>query len=414
PAAAAALRAAGQALLRTEVAQVTLDQVAEEHLDGALHFLHCGGSHAEALAALAGCDLARWAPWIVVLAAGPAPAALTAAGYTLAYEDGWKQYLVAPHQRALAAALRQPPHPADDFRLCEDHPYSHPLDEWRRRTTAAETEAATSRQWAQDHVTEWKQKYALYETVQTRADTLDAELQRVLGVVEQQAASLEHDRQHYLEQHALLDQRLQAENARAVLAEQQLPPLSARAEQAERQLAERLAQLERLEAQRAEQQARAEQAEQQLPDLYARAAAADQAEATVHGMVHSVSWRLTRPLREANHFRQRLQRYVRRFPGRARGALVRRVKGLLGAGFRYVNRRPALSFFLRRNIARLPFLVPLARQLHLRLKLSQSNGPAPQVAPADAPAAVAVAVDTSHLPDTARRLFDDLRRRAHS
>lgn len=416
------LRAGGQAVVLREVELVTLDDVCQQHLDGALHFLHIGA--ADATAVLAGFDLARWRPWIVVLCADAAPealAALASAGYTQAYQDGWKQYFVAAEQAALAAALRLPPHPEDGFVLCEDHAYSFPLDNLRERASRAEQEAQEARQWSRDHVREWQQKYQDREQQRERGDVLEQELERVRAVVEEQAGSLEHNRLDYLEQQAVLSQRLREENERAAQAEQQLSAVQGQLNAAQEQARQELSALHtQFAAAQAHIQAQAQAQVHAQAQRDAIAAQASATEATLWAVYNSLSWRLTRPLRASNHFVHRAVGYLRRFPGRVRRALVRRVKWSLGAAFNYVNRRPRLSFFLRRTISRLPFLVPLARSLHMRLKLNNSNAPA--MAPAAAPPAdvvaqveagiVVVRPDLNHLPDAARRMFDDLRRRA--
>jgi hypothetical protein len=337
-------REQGREVVLRQAALRTLDQVCAEHLDGPLHFLHLGMD--DPAAALAGFDLQRWQPWLVVLRApaGAAQLLLQAAGYTLAYQDGWKQYFVAPQQQALAAALQLPPNPDDDWQLAEGHARSFPLDEWRQRTAAAEAEAATSRTWAMAHVEEWKYKYTQMEEQRERADQLQAELKRVRAIADEQASRLEHDRQHYLEQRAEM----------------------------------------------------------------ARTLAAGQAD--VAAVYASLSWRVTKPLRAAKFVLTRGPRWALRQPGRVRGVLVRGARRVLGAALRYVNARPKLTFFLRRTVSRLPFLLPLARMVHMRLKHSQANGAgaADGALPADAGAPA----DLSQLPDAARRMFKDLRRSA--
>ncbi|WGG51375.1 FkbM family methyltransferase [Rugamonas sp. DEMB1] len=323
---AAAHAAAGGVVLRHRVELQTLDQVCAEHVDGPIHFLALAGGAERA--ALAGLDLARWRPWIIVLraAGGAALAELAAADYRLAHVDGLNHYYVAAEQAALAAALALPPHPADDFVLAEDHPYSQPLDGWRARCAAAEAAAVEAREWAQAHVREWRDKHAL-----------------------------------------LTEQERRAERAQAAL------------EQAA---------------------ARAAAAEAELPGLRARAAQAALAEAALAGTYASLSWRLTRPLREGKLRLRRAGHWLRRLPARLRGAVLRRAKGLAGRALRFVTARPALSFLLRRAVSRLPFLVPAMRALKLRLQLNQNHAAAAAAPPAELAA----------LPEAARRIFDDLRR----
>jgi hypothetical protein len=323
-------RDAGREVVQHLVELQTLNAICEQHLDGELHFLRLADS-----AALAGLDLQRWRPWIIVLRAdGVTPlATLQAARYRLAYADGYNQFYLADEQAALAAALTLPPHPADDFVLAEDHHYSHPLAEWRRRTAEAQAASQESRLWAQAHVREWREKF----------------------------------------------ERLDAEQQRADRAEQ-------RADRAEQQLAD--------------MSGRAHRAEAQLPHLNARAVAADVAEQTLGAVYASLSWRITRPLREGKLKLTRLRAWLRAFPRRVVGAVLRRVKGAAGFALRYVNARPRLSFFLRRLISRLPFLVQPMRALKMRLQLNHNH--AAQAAPMPA--------DLDSLPEAARQVFDDLRR----
>ena len=351
------LRAAGHEVVLRQVAQQTLDQVCAAQLeaDAPLHFLHLGLADAGAIdAALSGFDLARWQPWLVVLRAphGAPLARLSAAGYRLAYQDGWKQYYVAPQQAALAEALRLPPTPDDGYQLAEGHARSFPLDDWRQRTAAAEEEAATSRQWAMAHVAEWKHKYAQLEQQRERSEQLQAELTRVRAIADEQAARLEHDRQHYLEQRAQMDQRLAAELARVA-----------------------------------------------------------EAHAQVEGVYASLSWRITRPLRGIKYVLTRGPGFALRLPGRVlrrlRAGVMGAARRVLGGALRYVNARPRLAFFLRRAISRLPFLVPLARAVHLRVKFAQSQGAGSNAVPA---ADAHAPADLSQLPESARRMFEDLRR----
>jgi hypothetical protein len=87
-----------------------------------------------------------------------------------------RYYAAVEHPRVLAA-LRLPPHAADDFQLCEDHPYSHPLAEWRQRTASAEAASQESRTWAMAHVEEWKQKDYLSTENKLRAERASAALE---------------------------------------------------------------------------------------------------------------------------------------------------------------------------------------------------------------------------------------------
>lgn len=165
-------RAAGRDVLQRDIAVHTLDQLCAQQAAPAIHFLHVGADAAEALAGL---DLQRWRPWVVI-AAGGTQRRLLEHGYALAHDDGMQHYYAAAEHPEVLAALRLPPHPSDDFQLCEDHPYSHPLADWRQRAATAEAAAQESRTWAMAHVEEWKQKDYLSTENKLRAERASAAL----------------------------------------------------------------------------------------------------------------------------------------------------------------------------------------------------------------------------------------------
>jgi len=354
------LSAAGHDVIQRQVALRTLDGICAEHAAPTIHFLRLDAAGAEA-DALAGLDLRRWRPWILLVRADADPshrqadwrpdwqpgwqARVLAAGYTLAHADGRNRYYVAAEQAALADALRLPPSPRDDFTLCEDHPYAFPLTEWRARTAAAEAASEESRAWSLAHTREWKQKYELLEHAQRSA--------------------------------AQCEQQLGRQTERAQSAEQRAEQLD-QARQAAAHAAEQLRQR------------------------------ADQAEATLHAVVHTLSWRITRPLRDGKLLAQRALRLARRVAGALqRRALrlatlpLRAAKATLLRAVRFVTARPALSYFVRRNVARFPLLVRLLRGVVLRMQAQ----PLP-----DAAHGVAASADLSQLPAAARQVFDDLLR----
>jgi hypothetical protein len=345
----ASLGAGATGVVRHRVALQTLEALWAEHIDGPLHLLRVDGE-----APLAGLDLMRRRPWIVLLRAPgkTAPAALAAAGYTLAYADGYNQFHVAAEHAGLAAALALPPHPDDNFVLCDDHPYCQPVAPWRARAAAAEAAAEEARGWARDHVREWREKNDRLETA-------------VRDGAEAAARAMTAERD--------------AANAtlRAVLAEQSA----------------------------AEANARAHAAEGQLPALHERIL---QAHATLTAVSTSLSWRVTAPLRGANLLWSRVRAGLRALPRRLARAALRRARSLAGAALRYVDARPRLSFFLRRNLSRLPLVAPLLRRIKLRLQMAPVHGAANPAAAA--PWSAGAPADLDALPDGARRVFDDLRR----
>jgi FkbM family methyltransferase len=337
---AEALGAVGRTVVLRRVPVDTLDAILAAHPLPALHLLKIG---ADAAAVLQGFDLRRWQPWIVLVdgaADGAVVPALAAAGFVPAHANGRSVFYVPEHRADLRAALALPPHPADDFVLSEGHHYAWPLDEWRGRTAAAEAAAEEARTWAQAHVREWREKYARFTEQEQAARRLQGEL----DVMTQRAATTEA--------------RLGALQARSDETAQRLAATSG----------ELAATAQELAATRAELEA----------------------------VVASASWRLTIPLREANLLRARAQRAARRA-----GAFgVRVAKAVLRRALHFVLARPKLAFFLRRQVARHPRLVQLARRVLLRSHET----------PASATAAPMAATAPGELPDAALRVLRDLRR----
>ncbi|NRR29097.1 hypothetical protein HSX11_02765 [Oxalobacteraceae bacterium] len=330
-------RADGHEVLRHEATLHTLDQLCAEHVDGPLHLLVLNAGGAEQ-AALAGLDLARWRPWVIVLRQPPGVPvpALAAAGYRLAHTDGLNQYHVAPEHAGLLAALALPPHPADAFVLREFHPYSHSPAPLYARLAEAEQALAQAAAHAQAQQAEADAAAAAIAAAVQRADGHALELQ----AREQRIATLDHEL--------------------------------------------------------AQAGARAHSAESAVLDLQLRLRHSHD---TLHATVSSLSWRLTRPLRLANLLLHRAANLARRVLRRIRRDSAGAVRGLLRRSLRFVTSRPALSYFVRRNLARLPFMVPLMRSVKYRIE--------------SAKAASAVAPPASHLDQlssSTRQVLDDLQR----
>ncbi|WP_295993882.1 FkbM family methyltransferase [Rugamonas sp.] len=429
PARAQAWRAAGHEVMQREVPLQTLDALCAQHVASDIHFMHIAVDGAET-AALAGLELRRWRPWLLLVRGGAAfadpaetaasaeplwQAGVLAQGYTLALDDGRSRYYVAQEQAALLAALRLPPSPADDFMLCEDHAYAYPLTEWRTRTAAAEAEAAESRTWALAHTEEWKQKYSRIEQYeQTQAEhvqTLQVQteaLARQGATMSEQAQSLQSQYATLQTQHASLDAQRLLLAAQAETLALQKHSLGQQAHALQQQT-DRARQVEQdlIHARWSADHA-AVLTEQQRQDTEQQRLRAEHAEAVVAGITRSLSWRVTRPLRAAKDGARAARRLLRRVAGAAKRAVRglrtlsrRALKSTLLRAMRFITARPALSYFVRRNVARFPPLVALLRGVALR---SQSQ---PLPAASDAPAAAA---ELLHLPATARRVFDDLQR----
>lgn len=375
PAQAQACRQDGLAVLQRGVPRQTLDQVCAEHADGPIHFVNLAVNGAE-LAVLQGFELARWQPWIVLVRQGADDAAIAAhmaaAGYRLAYQDGHKRYYVAPAQAALAAALALPPHGADQFTLAEDHPYAWPLDEWRGRTAAAEQSLRDNQAWLAARDQGWQEQ---------------------LDHAAMQLTQVRHDQAHTA---AALAEALAA-NARA----EQASEASAAAWQAQ-QATLRLLEQAGLDAQAA------------LAATVARAEHAEAHHARVHAELAAIyaspAWRLARPLRALfklpgyvrRQLRHRWWQVRHRLAGTrsgARAAVRGLFKRLARRAVRFVNERPALAYFLHRQISRFPRLAAPLRALARRSSA---------VAPVAEPAAPAAATALQHLPPAARRVYDEL------
>jgi hypothetical protein len=370
-------RAEGREVMQRDIALHTLDRLCAEHAGPEItdiHFLHVGADAAEALAGL---DLQRWRPWVVIAAGGPQQRLLDH-GYALAHEDGMQHYYAAVERPQVLAALRLPPHPADDFQLCQDHPYSHPLAEWRARTAAAEATSEESRTWAMAHVKEWRDKDHLSEGNKLRAEQAVAELATVSAAAAATAA-------------ALAGTKSSLTNTEAALAGTQ-----ASLAHAEATLANTSAALEAT-------QARALAAESELGVMRQRTA---HAEGTLNAVHATLSWRITLPLRIGKLYAGKLVRLPRRIAGRLKRDAARLKRGAIGLvkrvlryAVRYVTARPRLSFLVRRTAARFPALVQLLRRVQM-----QSQAQAIDVVQAPPP------TELQHLPDAARQVYEDLRR----
>lgn len=331
------LSAAGEVVVQRQLEQQTLSALCSAHAAPEIHFLKVGTG-----AALAGLDLARWRPWILVVAHGAGEARIAGARYELAYNDGLNNFYVAAEHPELRAALCAPPSAADEFVLRPDHPYAYPLAEWRERVAvlkadvAAEQARATeARSWAEARV-------------------------------------LERDLQADAREHAA------TELAAAAETREQVTELRAQA----------------AEAALAETAARADRAEHALRD------STSHYEATIQGIYHSWSWRITRPLRSINFRAKALRSRLRTGVARLRGACAQAIKGSVRRVVRAIMSRPALSYFVRSQIGRHP---RLTNWLRVTVQRTQAGTPAPA-------AAMELSTDPDNMPSSARQVLDDLRR----
>jgi FkbM family methyltransferase len=164
-----ALSERGAAVVQRQLERQPMSAICARHAGKTIHFLKIDTAGSEQ-AVLAGLDLGRWRPWVLVVANTGAAAwepAVLAAHYELAYNDGLNNFYIAAEHRDLHAAFATPPNPADGFRLRPDHEYAYPLTEWRERVerldaaaAAAELGAHEARQWADARVREREQNAA--------------------------------------------------------------------------------------------------------------------------------------------------------------------------------------------------------------------------------------------------------------
>lgn len=188
-AAARAASQAGATVVQRQLPGAALSALCERHAGAAIHFMNIGAG-VDAAAVLAGLDLARHRPWIIVL---PAAAAVAPERYRRAFDDGLSAYWVADEHAHLGAALRTPFAPGEHFVLRPDHPHAYPLAQWRERVAALQQEAAEAdiraqqaRTWADARVLEREQ------TGQQREQALERQLAELTahGRAERERADL--------------------------------------------------------------------------------------------------------------------------------------------------------------------------------------------------------------------------------
>lgn len=342
---AQASRDAGLTVIQREARVSTLADVCRQHVSGPVHFLNLStnGGEAEVLASM---DWQVCRPWIVLIRTGEHASSysqlMQAAHYQLAYQDGQKQYFVAQEHSELLPRLALAPHGDDQFTLYEGHHYAHPLDDWRQRTEQAERAAKEANTWAIAHERSWTERAAHAET---------------------QLAQALKDLQHT---ESTLSRALQAANARA----------------------------EQAEASAAHEGANGRRVEAELAAIYA-----------------SRAWKLSKPIRgivklaqlarnQLRHLIWRTKHLLVQCLRRGKAAILLPIKMLLKASLQFITARPALAFFLRRQLARFPRMVGLLRTIAIRLK-----APAPGADPNGM-----VTTDLQQLPASARNVYSDLQR----
>lgn len=133
---AARHRAEGRTVVDRHVPVVTLDAVCAEHVTGPIHFLKIDVEGAEA-EVLAGFDLTRWRPWILVVEAtlpmtttrceSAWESVVLQAGYAPVYFDGLNRFYLAQEHAGLRRAFDAPPNFFDGFQLRPEHGFSYPV-----------------------------------------------------------------------------------------------------------------------------------------------------------------------------------------------------------------------------------------------------------------------------------------------
>jgi FkbM family methyltransferase len=151
-----ALAGRGYKAQQIEVPVRPLAAVLEEHAVGTIHFLKIDVEGFER-AVLAGADLRRFRPWIILIEA-TAPTSrlpthhqwedlLIAADYRFAWFDGLNRYYVSAEKSELAPALQMPPNVFDKFKRYDEALAQHQLAEAKAQLAEAgarqqQTEAA--------------------------------------------------------------------------------------------------------------------------------------------------------------------------------------------------------------------------------------------------------------------------------
>jgi FkbM family methyltransferase len=126
----ARLREDGMSVVERSTEIATLNDILTEHAKGPIHFLKIDVEGAEQTV-LAGCDLPRWRPWVLVIeataprsqrvVAGTWEPGVLAGGYSKAYFDGLNNYYVSDEHPELLDSFHIQPNVFDDFYL----PLSH-------------------------------------------------------------------------------------------------------------------------------------------------------------------------------------------------------------------------------------------------------------------------------------------------
>jgi FkbM family methyltransferase len=285
-------RRAGFAVTTSEVEVRTLDDICAQFAPADIHFVKIDVEGTEK-DVLAGLDLRRWRPWILVIEA-TVPGAqvenhdqwedhVLGRGYRFAYADGLNRFYVAQERDALLPAFRYPPNVFDGFTLNANQ-------ESFLRAQEAEGRAAQSREALTRESARAEAALARAQALEAAAAEARARAEATQARLSEGEAQAEQTREaaaRAAQQAAAAQARAEKERTRAALAEQ-------RADESQRQVkllvGEITAAGERARALQAEVQA-ASEARALFSERLARR------EELLDWVYASRSWRITRPLR---------------------------------------------------------------------------------------------------------------------
>jgi FkbM family methyltransferase len=378
-------RKEGHEVRELTVPMRTLSAICAEHVRGDIHFLKVDVEGYEA-EVLRGMDFSRFRPWIVVVEATTPnsrasahegwDALVTGQRYSFAWFDGLNRYYVADEHPELKAALAVQPNVFDAF-------ITHHLDKaWRDARKAHKSNAALEARVAKESEQRWhaEQRADREQAIAHEALALSREqLGRLNELLEAQQAQtrelVARDSAAQAELAALKVDKARLTDTLAAQA-QQHAALAAYAEQVRNELQKKLD----------EAHWHGHQAQLWARDLEQRLVA-------THA---STSWRITEPLRRA-------------------GALVRRVRGgsaraLLGRAVRKFTASERMRRLLIPVMLRFP---GLGRRVTSMLATIKQATPAPSTAAALAPDIPEMPAEIKALPQSARRVAEDLQRALH-
>jgi FkbM family methyltransferase len=304
-------RDAGWAFRTETIPVLTLTQICDSHPHDAVHFLKIDVEGAEG-DVLAGLDLHRIRPWIIVIeATEPLSTAstrqqweplVTSRGYEFVYFDGLNCFYVASEQSRLKERFTAPPNVFDDFLR---------ISEWRFQQDAAHN--AAELEGVRKHADGLERKVKLFEQEITNRDVALIEKAEHIEKLEQR-----HQRD------ASVIRNLESKD-------QKLRSMLAHADALEKQLKQATARVSDLEG--------------ELGQLHQRADRAVALENQLRAVYLSDSWRMTRPVRA---FSRRVRRMLLASLGRQTDHLLTTHESLFamvsdaGAGRMVTHEQPAL------------------------------------------------------------------------